>query len=122
MLDVVQGQVELVIVCFRPAAVFRATVVQHADQSHTLLLEEWQDTVVEQVGRGDRRLGRIELGGGPLRIRVDKGLLVNAPDALDGADVKRVLAAELTGGLPSRPRRAPHRRPVFSPVPPPAPR
>ena len=47
VLNVIEGQVELVIMRFRPAALFGATVGQHADQAHFLFCQERQHPVVQ---------------------------------------------------------------------------
>jgi hypothetical protein len=90
VLDVVQGQVQLVIMLFWPAAVFRPTISHNADQPNALLFEEWQHTIIEQVGSSDRRFGRVQLDRRPIRVRIDKGLLVNASDAFDSACIFRL--------------------------------
>jgi hypothetical protein len=64
-----------------------------------VLLEERQRTVVEQIGRRDRRLAIVELGEGDLGVGVDEGLLINAPNALEIADIERVLGAAVPGML-----------------------
>ena len=47
---------------------------------------------------GDRRSSRsYSFAQRHLAVRIDEGLLVNAPDALDGAHVKRVLCAAIAG-------------------------
>lgn len=51
--------------------------------------------LVEQIGGRDRCLGRVQFRCGPLRIDVHKGLLVNAANAFNGADVERILAAQI---------------------------
>jgi len=45
--------------------------------------------------RSDRRFAVIQLGEGDLGIGVDEGLLVDPPDALQGADIKRILGAAI---------------------------
>ncbi len=77
VLDVVQRQVQLIIVRFRLAAILRASIGQHADHTHVVLLEERQHPVIEQIGRRDRRLDRVQLGHGHFAVRVDEGLLVD---------------------------------------------
>ena len=47
VLNVIEGQVELLIMRFRPAAIFGATVGQHAAQAHFLLSQERQHPVVQ---------------------------------------------------------------------------
>ena len=56
------------VVVFTLAAVFRATIGEHAQQRNLVLFEERQHAVVEKLGRGNRRLGRIQLSGSPLRV------------------------------------------------------
>ena len=97
MLDVIQGQIELVVMRFRLAAILGATIGQDADHAHALFGEERQHPVVEQIGSRDRRLGGVELGRSPLGVGIDEGLLVNPADALERADVEGVLAAEIAG-------------------------
>lgn len=96
VLNVIQGQIQLVVMRFRLAAILGTTIGQNADHAHTLLLKERQHPVVEQVSRCDWRLGGVELGSCPLGIGIDEGLLVNPSHALDGADVEGVLAAKIT--------------------------
>jgi hypothetical protein len=62
-----------------------------------MLIEEWQHPVVEQIGRRDRRLAIVELGTGDLGVAIDEGLLVDAPDALQVADVECVLGVSPAG-------------------------
>src|SRR2546429_3713567 len=57
------------------------------------LLEERQHTVIEQIGRRDRRLSVVELGKAYLGVGVDEGLLVDASNALQIADIERILGA-----------------------------
>ena len=77
MVNVVQGQVQRVVMVFNPATVFGATVGEYPQYRQLVLLEEWQDFVVEHIGRGNRRFARIQLGKGHLGIGIDKGLLID---------------------------------------------
>src|SRR6266536_3546094 len=99
MIDVLDREIELVLVPFGIAAELAAAVGEHAQQLGIALLEEWQYPVVQQVGRGDRRLAVIQLAESDLGIGVDEGLLVDPPDALEIADVERVLRATVAGML-----------------------
>src|SRR5262249_38903723 len=74
-------------------------VGQHPVYGDRVLFEERQDTVVQQVGRGDRRLAIVELGETNLGVSVDRRLLVNAPDPLHGADIEGVLRHAITRAL-----------------------
>jgi hypothetical protein len=81
------------------AAVFGAAVSQDARQRNVVLVKERQHSIVQEVRRRDRRLLRVELRGRDLRIRIDEGLLIDAPDALEGADVERILRAAVPRAL-----------------------
>jgi hypothetical protein len=88
VIDVLDREIQLVLVPFGVAAELAAAVSQHAQELDIMLLEEWQYTVVEQIGGGDRRLAIVELGGGDLGVGVDEGLLINAPNSLEIADMR----------------------------------
>jgi len=77
VIDIVDGQIELVVVMFDFAAILRTTVCKNTQQRKFLIHEEQKNLVIEQVGGCNRRLGRIELSEGNLGIGVDKGLLIN---------------------------------------------
>src|SRR5215472_11646937 len=72
---------------------------EHAQELDIMLLEERQHTVVEQIGGRDRRLTIVELGEGDLGVGVDEGLLINAPNSLEIANIERVLGAAVPGML-----------------------
>jgi hypothetical protein len=67
-----------------------------AQQLDIVLLEERQHTVIEQIGRRDGRLAVVELGKAYLGVGVDEGLLVDASNALQIADIERILGAAVT--------------------------
>ena len=58
-------------------------------------VEERHDPIIEQICRCDRRLAIIQLGEANLGVGVDEGLLVDAADALQIADVERILSAAI---------------------------
>ena len=64
VVDVFHGQVELVGMVLRLAAVFRAPVGQDALQFDPLLIKQGNNSVIEQVRRGDGGLVSVELGSG----------------------------------------------------------
>ncbi len=97
MLDVIQGQIELVVMRFRLAAILGAAICQDAYHPHAQLGAEWQHPIIEQISRRDRGLGGVELGCHPLRIGIDENLPVNPANAFEGASMERVLAAEIAG-------------------------
>jgi len=95
VVDVLDREVEFVFVGLGGAAVFGAAVGQHPAQLEFLLVEEGHDAIVEQIGRGDRGLAVIKLGEAELAVGVDEGLLVDAPDTLQRADIEGVLRAAI---------------------------
>ena len=66
MLDVIERKIKLVVMRLSLAAELSASVGKDANHPHTLFGKEGQHAVVEQVSRGNRRLGRIQLGRSPL--------------------------------------------------------
>src|SRR5262245_37646254 len=96
VIDVLDREIELVLVPFGIAAKLAAAVSQNAQQLDIVLLEERQHTVIEQIGRRDRRASVVELGKAYLGVGVDEGLLVDTSHALEIADIERVLGAAVT--------------------------
>ena len=95
VIDILERQVELIFMMLGIAAIFRATIGQHAAELHLVGVVEGHDAIVDEIGGGDRRLAVIELGEGNLGVGVDEGLLVDASDALHVADVEGVLGAAI---------------------------
>lgn len=62
-----------------------------------MLLEERQNSVIEQLCGRDGRLTVTELGNTHFAIAVDEGLLVDAADAFQGANVEGVLRLIVPG-------------------------
>jgi len=79
VVDVIDGQVQLVIVCFPFTAVFSATVGQHSQQRQLVLNEQWQNPVIEKIGDRYRRFGRVQLGTGHLGVGIHESLLAMRP-------------------------------------------
>ena len=71
--------------------VLGAPIRQHATERNPVLFKEGQHAIIQQIRRRNRRLLGIQLREPDLRIRVDEGLLVDAPHAFQRADVKRIL-------------------------------
>ena len=93
VVDVLDRQIELVFVAVVGPAVFGPAVGEHALQGDAVLLVERDHPVVEQVCGGQRGLAVVELGEADLGVGVDKGLLIDAPDALERPDIEGVLGA-----------------------------
>src|SRR5579859_1778064 len=81
------------------ALILRAPVRQDPEQWYLMLIKERQNTVIENICRSNGMLGLIEFGKCHPAVSVDKGLLVNAADALDIADIVGILGAEISGVL-----------------------
>ena len=56
-----------------------------------------QNPVIEQVGRGDRGLGGVQVDLRDLAISIYIGLLINAPNTLEGANREGVLRSQMAG-------------------------
>ena len=96
VIDVLDREIQLVLVPFGVAAELAAAVSQHAQKLDIVFLEEWQHTIIEQIGRRDGRLAVVQVGKAYLGIGVDEGLLVDASNALQIADIERILGAAIT--------------------------
>ena len=59
VLDIDQGEVELKVMGFRFATIFRAPIGQNAQHAHVVFGKKRQDPVIQKIRRGDRRLGRV---------------------------------------------------------------
>ena len=91
MVDIVDGQGQLIVMFVRPAAELRTPVRQDAQDGKVIFLVEWQHPIIEQVSGTDRCLGRVKLGMGNLGIGVHIGLLIDTPNALQCADIEYVV-------------------------------
>ncbi len=77
--DVHHRQVELVLVRFPIAAVFRALIAENPQQRHIGFLLKRKDAIIERVSRHQRHSCGYAAGESHLGIGVNKGSLVNAP-------------------------------------------
>lgn len=83
MVDIINGQVQLIIVPLRPATELGAAVGQYAQQIDPFRLQQRQYPIVEQISRRDRCFGLVQLAGRHLAVGVDKGLLINPANTLN---------------------------------------
>src|SRR4029450_11692376 len=95
VVDVLDREIELVLVPLRIAAVLAAAIGQYAQQLDVIALEQRDHAVVEEISRRNRRLAIVELGAGNLGVGVDEGLLVDAPNSLQIADIERSLGTAM---------------------------
>ena len=82
MLDSLDSQVQFVFVMLRLAFVLCTPISQDPQQRNLVRLKEGQNTIIEHICRRDGMFGLVQLRKGYPAIGVDKGLLVNAANAL----------------------------------------
>ena len=95
VINVVDRKEELDVVFIDAATIFGATIGHDPQHRQVVFFVEWQHPVVEQVRRRNRRLGGGQFGIGHLAISFHVGLLVDPANALEGADIERVLTAQI---------------------------
>src|SRR3954471_17248428 len=78
------------------AAVLGSAIGQDAQQRNVLLFKEGYDTMVQHVSRDQCIFAIVKLGKSNFRVSVNKGLLIDSADALDRADIVRVLRSQIT--------------------------
>ena len=83
MVDVLDGQIQFVFMCFPVSAVFGSPVREHPHQFQVMLLEERNHPVIEHVRRHERVLPVVKFGESDFGIGVDDRLLVNVPHTFD---------------------------------------
>src|SRR5437773_8051144 len=98
VVDVLNGEIELVFMALG-AAKLGAAIGQHARQTDAVLVIKRHHPIIEDLGRGDRGLAIVEFGERDLGIGVDKGLLIDPPDALQRSDIEGVLRAAIARAL-----------------------
>ena len=86
--DALELEEEFVRVAILASAELAAVVGEDGLDHDAVFLEEGQDVVVEEVDGGEGHLGGVEAGEGAAGVAVDGGLGVDAPDALEVADVE----------------------------------
>ncbi len=98
MIDILQCEIELIFVS-GIAAIFGTAIGQNTRELHLLFIEEGHDPIIQEIGRGDRRLAIIEFSESDFRIGINKSLLIDAANALHDADVEGVLGAAIARAL-----------------------
>src|SRR6201986_4100455 len=93
--DVLDRKVKLVFVSLRVATILAAAVGQYAQKLDVVLLEQRQHPIIEQICRRDRCLAIVKFSASDLGVRIDEGLLVDAANALQIADIERILGAAI---------------------------
>ena len=77
MVDIVNGQIQLVVVLICLTAELRTSVCEHPQDTHAMLFKEGQYTVIEQICCSDRCLHGVELRHGYFRVSINEGLLID---------------------------------------------
>jgi hypothetical protein len=98
VVDVLDRQVELVFVALVTAELGTA-VGQYPRQPDAVLVIERHHPVIEDLGRGYRRLAVVELGEGDLGVGVDESLLIDPSHPLQRSDIEGVLRSAVAGAL-----------------------
>ncbi len=98
MVDIVDGQIQLVIMLLHLTAVFPPPVGQDSQHRKSLSLIEGQYAIIEQVGGGDRCFTRIQLAVCHFRVRIHERLLVDTAHTFQITHVDVTNGAKL--GLP----------------------
>ncbi len=70
MIDVIDGQEQLIIMLVGPSAIFSAAVCHDPEHGKVLFLIERQDLVIEHVSSGNRRFGGVTLGVSDLEVSI----------------------------------------------------
>jgi hypothetical protein len=96
VVDVLDGQIKLIFVGLDGAAESGASIGEDAQRAHILVIEPGDDPIIQQIGRRERCAGRVQFGEGDLASSVDECLVVEATDALDGADILGILGSQGT--------------------------
>lgn len=97
VLDVLEGEQQLVGMLLRPAAELQAVVGQDSAHGHAQSLVEGQDAIPEEIAGGDGHLRVVDLGEGERAEGVDHDLDLDLADALERAPVEGVLVEEVAG-------------------------
>lgn len=95
MVDVLDSQIQLVLVMLEGAAIFCPSLGQNRQQGQFLLLEKGEDPVIEPIGGHERVLAVIQFDQGDFAVSINKGLLLDATNALERADIGAVLTAQI---------------------------
>lgn len=80
-------------------AVLGTATGEHSQQPDVVFLVERDHAVVEQVSSQQGVATLMDLGERDLDVGIDEPLLVDVTNALDAADVVRVLRAKVTGSM-----------------------
>src|SRR5215471_2123001 len=81
VINVLDGKVELVFMALGTAKL-GAAVGQHTRQPDAVFIVERYHAIIEDLGRGNRRLAIIELGKADFGIGIDHGLLIDPAHTL----------------------------------------
>src|ERR1051325_1321314 len=96
MFNVLQAQVQLVFMMIWLPIKLGPAIRQYTHHRYFMLFKEWQDLVVQYIGRSDRMLAGVELSKSNARVSIDESLLINSANTFDGAHVIGILRTEIT--------------------------
>jgi hypothetical protein len=91
VIDVLHGQVQLILVPLRVATVLGAPIREHPQERNLVRVKERHHPIVEQVSSRDGGLAVIELGERQCAVSIFEALLIDATHTLEIADVEGIL-------------------------------
>ena len=91
VVDILNGQIELIFMPIMGAAEFRATIRQNTIDTQAMLVKERYHPIIEQIGGRQRCLAIIELGETHLRVGINPRLLIDPAYTFQGANIETIL-------------------------------
>jgi hypothetical protein len=82
VINIVDCQEELEVMSVDTATIVSPLICLNVQHWQIVFFMKRQNPVIEQVGRGDRRLGGVQVDLRDLAISIYTGLLINAPNPL----------------------------------------
>ena len=77
VIKILDSEVEFILMPLWVATIFAAAVGQDAQQLNVMAIEEGNHSIIQEVGRRDRRLAIVELGASNLGVSINEGLLAD---------------------------------------------
>ena len=97
VLDIIDGQVQLIIMTIKPATVLRTAIGEDPKDRHTVIFKKRQDPVVQKICGGSGCFHVIELREPYFGVGVHKALLIDASHTFQSTHIKRILGSEVPG-------------------------
>ena len=91
VLNLIDGDIQLVIMAVGPATVFRSPIRQDAQYREFFSHIKWQHPVIQKVGSSNRSLGGVQLAMGHFGVGIHISLLIDPANPLESTDIEGVL-------------------------------